>query len=90
MGRDLKTLGELIIDNDHARCQNLIMKMNIEGCEWDVFDKAAPDEISQFSQIVIELHGLSQAVFTQKYLSIVNVLQKSIRRTRVFMCLQIV
>jgi hypothetical protein len=75
-GTDLKTLGELIVDNGHAKYQNLIMKMDIEGCEWDVLEETSSDVISQFSQIVIELHDLTQAVFTQKHLSIVNVLQK--------------
>lgn len=73
---NLETLGELIIKNGHTTCKNLIMKMDVEGCEWDVFKEATLDVVSQFSQIVVELHGLSMAVYDQKYLSIVNVLKK--------------
>ncbi|MCX5699135.1 MAG: FkbM family methyltransferase [Candidatus Omnitrophica bacterium] len=75
-GVNLKTLGELIVENGHTTCKNLIMKMDVEGCEWDIFSEAASDVISQFSQFVVEFHGLSPDVHDQKYSSIVNVLKK--------------
>ena len=75
-GANLKTLGQLLVENGHSKCQNLLMKMDIEGCEWDVLEETTTEAISQFSQIVIELHGLSKAVFTQDHLSVVKVLQK--------------
>lgn len=75
-GANLKTLGELIVENGHTTCKNLIMKMDVEGCEWDVFKEAASGVIGQFSQLVVEFHGLSSAAYDQKYLSIVNVLKK--------------
>lgn len=75
-GANLKTLGQLLVENGHSKCQNLLMKMDIEGCEWDVLEETTTETISQFSQIVIELHGLSQGVFTQDHLSVVKVLRK--------------
>jgi len=70
-----KTLGELIAENAHVASKNLILKMDIEGCEWDVFKQAAPGILSQFSQIVVELHGLT--VFDGvKHKMIVEVLGK--------------
>lgn len=72
----LKTLGELIVENGHTTHKNLILKMDVEGSEWDVFSETKSDVINQFSQIVVEFHGLSLAVNDQKYLSIVNVLKK--------------
>ena len=75
-GADTKTLGELIIENGHTMCKNLIMKMDIEGCEWDIFKEATSEVINQFSQIVIEFHGLSFVVYDQRCLSIINVLKK--------------
>merc|ERR1711990_1006322 len=35
---------------------SLLMKMDIEGSEWDVFRTADPNHLRKFRQIVIELH----------------------------------
>jgi len=74
--KSLKTLRRLILENGHSECKSLLLKMDIEGCEWDVLEETSTDVISQFTQIVIEFHGLTQAVFSEKHLSIVNALQK--------------
>jgi hypothetical protein len=55
----LKTLGELIAKNGHMACKNLILKMDIESCEWDVLNEVAQDAMNQFSQIVVEFHGFT-------------------------------
>ncbi|MFC1694667.1 FkbM family methyltransferase [Pseudomonadota bacterium] len=55
---NLKTLSKLLTENGHEKCRNLILKMDIEGAEWDVFDETPSVVIQQFSQIVVELHGL--------------------------------
>lgn len=73
---NLKTLSELIVENGHATRKNLIMKMDVEGREWDIFKEAAPEVIGQFSQLVVEFHGLSSAASGQEYFSVVNVLKK--------------
>lgn len=39
--------------------QDYILKMDIEGSEWDFFDSAESSDIEKFRQIVIELHWLS-------------------------------
>lgn len=72
----LKTLGEILSLNNHTMCKNMIMKMDIEGCEWDVFDETPTEIISQFSQIVLELHGLCPVREDREYLSVVNTLKK--------------
>ena len=53
---NLKTLGTIIRENDHENNKNMILKMDIEGWEWEVINQT--DCISQFSQIAVELHGL--------------------------------
>jgi hypothetical protein len=75
-GTNLKTLSEIITANHHTSSKNLIMKMDIEDCEWDVFDETSSDIINKFSQIVIEFHRLYPSVFEQKYFFIINVLNK--------------
>jgi len=55
----LETLTNLVVRNGHQKCENLILKMDIEGYEWSVFEETSSDVIGQFSQIVIELHELN-------------------------------
>ena len=38
---------------------NLMLKIDIEGAEWDVFDRAADADLVRFRQIVCEFHNLS-------------------------------
>jgi hypothetical protein len=55
----------------------LIMKMDIEGCEWDVFQQAEASILEQFSQITIEFHGLIAAAYDSIALdTVVSVLRK--------------
>jgi len=74
---DLKTLNEILAQNGHAQSNQLIMKMDIEGCEWDVFQHADIGSIEQFSQIVIEFHGLVAATYDHEALmTVLSVLDK--------------
>jgi len=74
---DLKTLNEILATNGHTQHKNLIMKMDIEGCEWDVFQKAEESILDQFAQIVVEFHGLVAAVYDHEALmTVVSVLEK--------------
>jgi hypothetical protein len=57
-GDRLRTFKDLISQNQHTHCKNMILKMDIEGCEWDVFKETDSHVINQFSQIVVEFHGL--------------------------------
>lgn len=46
---------------DAHRGTDAILKIDIEGAEWDVFDAATPDVLDGFAQIVCEFHGFDQA-----------------------------
>jgi len=37
-----------------------ILKMDVEGSEWDVFDQMSPDTLGRFDQIFVELHSLGR------------------------------
>ena len=75
-GPCLKTLGELIQRNGHSSSNSLIMKMDTEGCEWDIFSEAGSSVINQFSQIAMEFHGLSSAIYDTKYPLVAAVLKR--------------
>jgi len=75
--KNLNTLNDILAKNGHTQRNNLIMKMDIEGCEWDVFQYAETGILDQFSQIVVEFHGLVAAVYDREALmTVVSVLQK--------------
>ena len=57
-GPDLDTLSNLMRKNQHTTARNLILKMDVEACEWDVFHETPSSVIDQFSQITIEMHEL--------------------------------
>jgi hypothetical protein len=54
----LRTLASLIVENGHAGRRDLILKIDIEGGEWDVFASMPAEQLEQFSQIVLEFHDL--------------------------------
>lgn len=53
------TLPDLVAQHSKSDGPDLILKIDIEGCEWDVFDHASDDALSKLSQIVCEFHDLS-------------------------------
>lgn len=75
-GRNLETLASIISNNNHAGYDNMILKMDIEGCEWDVFDETSSETIGRFSQIVVEFHGLSPDMSDTDFSRVKNVLCK--------------
>lgn len=56
----LATLSDLMRENGHVGRRDLLLKMDIEGAEWDALTSLTNAELSSFSQIVLELHGLSK------------------------------
>jgi hypothetical protein len=72
----LETLSNLIGRNGHETSENLILKMDIEGYEWSVFEETPSDVIGQFLQIVIELHGLDPSRSKADLSQVLSVLKK--------------
>jgi hypothetical protein len=55
---------------------DLILKIDIEGSEWEAIDHVDGTLLNKFRQIVIEYHGLEQILVDEHYLQILRVLQK--------------
>ena len=53
-----KTLEELLRLAQMESEKSLLLKIDVEGAEWDAFTGLDPLSLKRFSQIVIELHGL--------------------------------
>lgn len=54
----LKPLEELMKSNGHLNEYGMILKLDVEGAEWDVLCDIEAETLKHFSQIVIEFHGL--------------------------------
>lgn len=59
---ELETLPRLLEMNGHSERSDLLLKCDIEGCEWDVLGNLPPKYLRQFRQIVIEIHYLERLV----------------------------
>ena len=46
------------IQTTNPDSNKLFLKMDIEGCEWDIFDKLDEKYLNQFEQLVIEFHNI--------------------------------
>lgn len=56
---NLKRLSTILSENHHNEC-GMVLKMDIEGAEWEVFGNAGK-ELDLFDQIVVEFHGIIDA-----------------------------
>jgi tetratricopeptide (TPR) repeat protein len=57
---DCVSLGEVVARHARNDTADLILKIDIEGDEWDVFDQAEGETLARFAQIVCEFHHLFQ------------------------------
>jgi hypothetical protein len=57
-GPGTDSLENLVRKNGHDDAQNLILKCDIEGAEWLLFQTMPSHVLKKFSQIVIEMHSL--------------------------------
>ena len=55
---NLKKLGNLIRKNGHQNVKGMVLKADIEGYEWGMFDSLDEELIDNFDQIVLEIHDL--------------------------------
>lgn len=60
--RQYRTLPDLRVMGGFAHSMNLLLKMDVEGAEWLSLKAVSSEEIGRYSQIVLELHGLSGSV----------------------------
>lgn len=77
--RDLphdRRVAENVADNGHRRRDDLVLKMDVEGMEWDVLAKVSGETLAQFSQIVIEFHRMGTVLHPPGHAEVKAVLSK--------------
>lgn len=80
--QNLKTLEDLLKENGHISEKNMILKMDIEGWEWNPLNEINEDILRQFKYILIEYHFLE----TSKEELYYNVIKKIHKSHQVFYC----
>ena len=78
--QNLKTLEDLIKINGHTSEKNMILKIDVEGWEWDSLNELNEYTLRQFKYIVIEYHFLESSKEELYY----NVLKKYIKLIKHF------
>lgn len=53
-----------------------ILKMDVEGAEWEVLDGISPEALGQFDQILMEFHGMSRIVHPKFMKRFIDVMEK--------------
>ena len=55
---DFKRIDDLIVDNGHEDRDDMVLKVDIEGHEWDSLSVLDTAVFARFRQILVEFHGL--------------------------------
>lgn len=55
---DLRRIDTLIRENGHSGRRDMVLKIDIEGHEWDSLSVLPSEVLGQFRQILCELHGI--------------------------------
>ena len=79
---NLKTLEELMKENGHISEKNMILKMDVEGAEWNSLNELNEDILKQFKYIAIEYHFTEPSKEDFYY----SVLKKIHKTHQVFYC----
>jgi Methyltransferase FkbM domain len=59
---EARTVRQILAEGKVSKPGSVILKIDIENDEWDVFDACADTDLACFSQILVEFHSFSRAV----------------------------
>lgn len=71
------SLETILKNNGHEDCKNMILKMDVEGAEWDFLESTSSETLSKFSQMTFEMHDVTNLLRQE---NVIGILQK-IRKT---------
>lgn len=75
--KPLKTLKYYIGRNQHILNQHMILKMDVEGAEWDFLETVNKSTLEQFDQIIFEFHDIIQTQDGDRIISLLEKLNKT-------------
>lgn len=71
------TLEHFIQQNHHEAVRHMILKMDVEGAEWDALLTCPEEVLQSFDQIVMEFHGMTFAKDAEKRLATLRKLART-------------
>lgn len=72
----LKTMGTFLRENKN-RTDNLILKMDVEGAEWEFLQEVEKSVLSRFKQMTFELHNLTDEKQSREIFGCLNKLKET-------------
>jgi len=60
-GPDANSIPKILTDAKIANDASVILKIDIESAEWEVFDACPSSDLARFSQILVEFHDFDRA-----------------------------
>lgn len=76
---DAVTIPDLVAAYSKLDVPDLILKMDIEGAEWDILDNSDSNSLSRCSQIICEFHGLARLYEAPFHARAMRIFQKLAR-----------
>lgn len=74
---DIRSLESILSENGHQGISGMVLKMDIEGAEWEVINSCPEELFKMFDQIVFELHDLANTRKREEVLSALRILNKT-------------
>ena len=78
--KSLNTLENFIKRNEHEAKTNMILKMDVEGAEWDFLATVTSETLNKFDQMVFEFHDMIKPKTQSEMLDVLTCIKK-INRT---------
>ena len=78
--KTMRTLKDLLIENDHINERNMILKIDIEGMEFEILREISSQILNKFKYIIIEYHFIS----LDNYGIYLDILKKLMKNHQIF------
>lgn len=75
--QNLLSMESIINRNGHKGVGNLILKMDVEGAEWEFINTVDDNILKQFSQMTFELHDMTEMTKSEQILSALQKLNRT-------------
>lgn len=66
---NMLSMGTILKMNGHENCKDIVMKIDVEGAEWDFINETPSELLDNFKQITFELHSLTDVSQSERKLS---------------------
>lgn len=73
----IMSINSILKQNGDEKRDNMILKIDVEGAEWDFIDSIDSCILEKFRQITMELHGLCEVLDSEKKIRVLKKIRKT-------------